>query len=148
MADAESAAEQEYSKALNPVMDGKLMSFVRKEYRKRLRDEDDMYQLSIEEETTSNVYICWGSTRIFGSDYVHLNDEHEFNSPDCDTDGNSLSIFSFELANNNEAEVRVQMIENYNGIQLFGQSLEKCHVKDKAICTNAEKRDPNNLLFM
>jgi hypothetical protein len=87
--------------------------------------------------------------RIFVDDYVHADDiDDPNNSPYCDLQSNSLSIFSGEVANIYEAEVRVQMIENHNSGVLFGQNPEKAHIKDKALCVGREADDINNLIFM
>lgn len=49
-----------------------------------------------------------------------------------------------------EAEVRVQMLENHDGHQLFGQDVEVCRIKDKASCNRArnEAADTNNHLYL
>jgi hypothetical protein len=117
---------------------------------KRLRDDaEDSYVHSVVDEVQSRLYFNRNLIRIFGSDYSpHAADTN--NSPPCDSEGDSLSIYSGVIANIHEAEVRVQMLENHNGIFLFGQQPGKCHIKDKARCNKAlnEAADPNNHLYM
>ena len=121
--------------------------------KRRLDDNDEPYSYSIINEVISRLYFYQNLVRILGNDYMHHhadNDDDANNSPLCDSEGDSLSIYSAELANIYEAEVRVQMLENHNAYHLFGQDPEVCHIKDKASCNKSKKEatDTNNHLYM
>lgn len=93
----------------------KLMDFqssIRAQFRsKRRLDEDDPFAISIENEIdTGRLYLYPGLTRIFMDDYQHSDDTGDSkNSPPCDFDADSISIFTAEVVNITEAEVRVQI---------------------------------------
>lgn len=68
----------------------------------RRGDIDNPYEISIGNEILSRIYVYPNLARIFGTDYIHVdNDDDTNNSPLCDVDGDSLSIYSGELANIN-----------------------------------------------
>lgn len=118
---------------------------------KRQLDEEDPFAVLIQDEIdNARLYLYSGLTRIFVDEYEHSDDNDDSkNSPPCDLDADSISIFSAEVVNITEAEVRVQMIENHNSLFLYGQSPEIAHIKDKSKCNNAgEVRDINNHLHM
>jgi len=119
--------------------------------KRRLDDNQDQYASIVCDEILSRVFFYRNLVRIFGDDYRHADNEDDGNnSPLCDLEGDTLSIFSAEVANINEAEVRVQMIEIPGRHNLFGQEPEVCHIKDKALCnkTSREHLDTNNHLYM
>jgi hypothetical protein len=133
--------------------ESKLLDFqsgVRDLFRKKRQLDEDEFKTYIADEKVSRIDITASLVRIMAENYEHpdgIDDPN--NSPYCDLQSNSLSIFSGEVANINEAEIRVQMIEQHNSRALFGQSPEKAHIKDKAHCIGKEEADDiNNLIFM
>lgn len=119
--------------------------------RKRPIVEDAVDSISLEEQPSKRLFAVSNNllSRIELEQYVHWdNADDTNNSPPCDLTSNSLSNFSAELANINEAEVRSQMIESHNAMSLFGQSPEVAHIKDKCRCKKQEIDDPNNHIYM
>jgi len=84
--------------------------------KRRLDDNQDQYASIVCDEIISKLFSYEKLVRIFGDDYQHVDDDDDPNNSSlCDLECDTLSIFSAELANMNEAEVRVQMIE-YHGV--------------------------------
>eukprot|EP01036_Dinobryon_divergens_P033202 gene33202-42936_t len=71
----------------------------------RRGDIDNPYEISIGNEIVSRVYAYQNLARIFDTDYIHVdNDDDTNNSPLCDEDGDSLSIYNKALSSKGEKE--------------------------------------------
>mmetsp|Transcript_24011 Transcript_24011/g.32894 ORF Transcript_24011/g.32894 Transcript_24011/m.32894 type:complete len:274 (-) Transcript_24011:47-868(-) len=116
--------------------------------KRRLDDDQDQYTSFVGDEIISKWFPYQNLVRIFGDNYKHVDERDDLNNSSLnDLEDDTLNIFSAELANMNEAEVRVLMIENH---MIFGQEPKVVPIKDKAFCnkTKREDSDTNNHLYM
>lgn len=100
---------------------------------------------------TVNADPDWVLQRVFRYDCIQQpTTGGQFNCDPCDTfsDAHSMSIFSAEFANITEAEIRVQMLENYNHDFFRDKYPEVAHIKGKAFSSANERKDPNNKLYL